>query len=63
MKIKIKYINGNWIWYNTETKQTTSAEVPIGKLTEDSYKKFIHLLFQMGKRQMVLRLYVDGIVL
>lgn len=54
MKIKIKDINGNWIWYDTKTKQTTSAEVPIGKLTEDSYKKIYSFTFPNGKE-------IDGI--
>lgn len=48
---------------SNQLKLAESSKIPIGKLTEDSYKKFIHLLSQMGKRQMVLRLYVDGIVL
>ena len=38
MKIKIKDINGNWVWYDTETKQTTSAEVQQGTIRNNAVK-------------------------
>ena len=38
MKIKIKDINGNWVWYDTEIKQTTSAEVQQGTIRNDAVK-------------------------
>lgn len=38
MKIKIKDINGNWVWYDTETKQTTSAEVQQGTIRTNAVK-------------------------
>lgn len=38
MKIKIKDINGNWVWYDTETKQTTSAEIQQGTIRNNAVK-------------------------
>ena len=38
MKIKIKDINGNWIWYDTEIKQTTSEEVQQGTIRNNAVK-------------------------
>ena len=38
MKIKIKDINGNWVWYDTETKQTTYAEVQQGTIRNNAVK-------------------------